>query len=184
MSPPLWFLDVDGVVNAVTRYPDRGVWPDFQRIEARASGTLWPIWFSPTVIEFLARTHLAGRAELRWLTTWEHEANLDLREKLGLADLGVPALKVAGVADPCACRGEGDSPGQVRHGLQGWWKRCAVEAVLADDPRPFIWTDDDLRIERHAREWARSQGGLPLAPFPTLGLAPHDLQAITEFLDA
>ena len=62
-APPLWLLDVDGVLNAVTGKPDRTVWPDWQHGSAGADGQSWPIWVSPTVSATVRRVHEQRLAE-------------------------------------------------------------------------------------------------------------------------
>ena len=68
--PPLWLLDVDGVLNAVTGRPDRSIWPDWAYGRATADGERWAIWFSRSVIRTVVTAHEEGLAEVRWLTTW------------------------------------------------------------------------------------------------------------------
>ena len=41
--PPLWFLDVDGVVNAIAARPDPGVWDDWTSGRATVDGRPWAI---------------------------------------------------------------------------------------------------------------------------------------------
>ncbi len=165
----LWLLDVDGVLNAVTDRPSRSVWPDWTRITAQAQGVDWPIWFSPSVVRFICQAQDSGLAEVRWLTTWESEANGQLGQRLGL-----PSCTVAGFADPCSCGDEGCGE---------WWKWCAAKAAVAAEPgRPIVWTDDDLRYEVAAKRWAEAHGVLALAPDPRTGLTPSDLKTVGSYL--
>lgn len=167
----LWLLDVDGVLNAAADPPSPLVWPDWSRVTARAQGVDWPIWFSPSVTRFIRQVHDGGVAEVRWLTTWENDANAELAQRLDL-----PSCAVAGIADPCAC---GDDR------CRGWWKWCAARAVVAAEPgRRMIWTDDDLRYEPAAMRWAESHGVLALAPDASTGLSPSDLKTIVAYLGA
>lgn len=92
MTPrPLWLLDVDGVLNAVTGKPDRSVWPDWRAGVATADRQDWPIWYSRTVTETVRRVHEQGLAEVQWLTTWGAWANGSLRHLLDLPELAVAA---------------------------------------------------------------------------------------------
>ncbi len=182
MSPPLWLLDVDGVLNAATSSPDRSVWDDWQRGEAVAAGRVWPIWFSPTVCRRIGHLHEEGSVDVRWLTTWEDDANAGLRELLGL-----PRLPVAGRAREV----HAGNPGP--HGFvgrtpprpaPGWWKLTVARRVADPDPmRPLVWTDDDLRYEQEALAWAEDRPGprLLVAPQTHVGLTPPQLDAIEEF---
>lgn len=159
--PPVWLLDVDGVLNAVTDDPDPALWPDWRRGSAVAEGRRWPITWSPTVASTVARLHESGAVEVRWLTTWAYDANDGLRELLGL-----PGLAVAG------------APG----GSAAWWKLPCARAVAAEG-RSLIWTDDDLAYSPEAVEWVRSMPGcLAIAPDPRAGLTPGDLARIEAHL--
>lgn len=163
MSTPIWLLDVDGVLNAVSKEGDRTAWKDWQKGYAHAGGTEWPILFSPSVTGFIERMHAAGRVEVRWLTTWEDDANGELRELLGFTK----EFEVAGR------RGFGSSR---------WWKFDAAQRVRENEPdRPLIWTDDDLGFEREAASWA-SRHGLGITPQTHLGLTPKHLRMITDFI--
>jgi hypothetical protein len=190
---PLWLLDVDGVLNAVTRRPDPSVWPDWAHGYATAEGRRWPITFSPTVMRTIARLHETGAAEARWLTTWEDAANGELAALLEL-----PALEVAGRRASTGVRGwqrfggaasvstHAEAAGAAaRDELTGrWWKFDAVRALVADDPeRPLVWTDDDLVLFDGAQAWLREHADvLLLAPAPETGLTAPDLRAVEEFV--
>jgi len=181
---PLWLLDVDGVLNAVAKRPDRGVWRDWKHGHAAADGVEWPIWFSPTVTGTVARLHESGLVEVRWLTTWGANANGGLRELLGL-----PELAVAG--EPPHVTGDhgADSHGEAvareeSDGKVGWWKLEAVRRMLPDEPeRPVIWTDDDLGGERDAVRWVERNvpRRLLLSPRAAVGLTPRQLRAIRSY---
>jgi hypothetical protein len=182
---PLWLLDVDGVLNAVAKRPDRGVWRDWRHGRATADGVEWPIWFSPTVTGTVARLHESGVVEVRWLTTWGVHANGELRELLG-----VPELEVAG--EPPHVTGDhgAESHGQAvareepDDAKVSWWKLEAVQRTLIDEPeRPVIWTDDDLGSERDAVAWVERHvpRRLLLSPRPDVGLTPRQLRAIRSY---
>jgi hypothetical protein len=182
---PLWLLDVDGVLNAVAKRPDRGVWRDWKHGKATADGVEWPIWFSPTVTGTVARLHETGVVEVRWLTTWGAQANGELRELMGL-----PELAVAGEPPHLAEDHGADSHGEAvaiekaDDGKVGWWKLEAVQRILADEPeRPVIWTDDDLGGERDAVTWVERNVAqrLLLSPRPNTGLTPRQLRAIRSY---
>jgi hypothetical protein len=178
---PLWLLDVDGVLNAVTGKPDRSVWPDWRQGSATAAGTAWPIWFSPTVLAALRR-HVSAGVEVRWLTTWGHEANASLRALLEL-----PRFEVAGTmpVDPVGAEAGGYGSGDGRSGGT-WWKADVVRRVVEAEPdRALLWTDDDLAQEPSARAWVQEHvsRSLLLAPQTHLGLTPKHLRRIAEFLE-
>jgi len=184
---PLWMLDVDGVLNAVARRPDRGVWRDWRHGRATADGVEWPIWFSPTVTGTVARLHESGVVEVRWLTTWGVHANGELRELLG-----VPELEVAGEPPHVSgdhgagSHGEAVAREEPEDGTAPWWKLEAVQRTLLDEPeRPLIWTDDDLGGERDAVSWVERHvpRRLLVSPRPDVGLTPRQLRAIRAYCE-
>lgn len=191
-TAPLWLLDVDGVLNAVTSKPDPTVWDDWQHGEAHAQGGTWPICFSPTVMRTIRRLSEGGFVDVRWLTTWKAAANGDLIELLGLPAFSVAGADASAEASPSAvaASAENGPPTQgaaVATGRQGgktWWKFDIVrELVRAAPNRPLIWTDDDLRVERDAVTWVRDHAphNLVMAPPSAVGLTPRQLRRIEEF---
>lgn len=178
-GPPVWLLDVDGVINAVTAAPDETVWPRWRRGWATALSSSWPITWAPDVVERITRLRSRGVVDVRWLTTWEESANASLGPLVGLPDL------------PLAGRA-GDLPGRGPHGYLGgrgggrdhWWKLGVARRLL--DPLPYravVWTDDDLVWEPDARDWAeqRSAPTLLIAPATETGLTPEHLRVVEQF---
>lgn len=168
---PVWLLDIDGVVNACTKKPDRNVWPADQWIRghAEANGHRWPILFARPVAAFLREVHESGRAEIRWHTTWQHEA-AHVAELLDL-----PEFPVQDAPEFTARTGE-------------WWKLPAALRVVEDEHRPLVWTDDDAGdpwdLPRGDRaRLAAAAPTLIVAPSHTTGLTPKHLRQIDEFLD-
>lgn len=174
MSPPLWLLDVDGVLNALSARPGRATWPDWEWGTAAVHGVDWPIRFAPAVSAYVTAVHADDRADVRWLTTWGSGANGELARLLGL-----PQLAVAG--EPPEAGGLADAEGVGR-----WWKADVVRTlVLADPGRPLLWTDDDLAHEPRVTHWvgAHAARSLCLAPDPVTGLSPSDLARVDAFFD-
>lgn len=119
MTTPVWFLDIDGVVNAA----GLDLPPHLVRTDATTAGTTWPIHYSPDVIEFINMIHRAGLAEVRWLTTWGQDARTSFAPAVGLDEFFAYDM----------------------YDSDGWWKAEIVAAsVVVDERRPVIWTDDDL----------------------------------------
>ncbi|MGQ0842570.1 MAG: HAD domain-containing protein [Sporichthyaceae bacterium] len=184
--PPLWLLDVDGVLNAVTGTPDRQVWDDWQSGSAVADGVPWPIWFSPTVQRTVRRLHEEGLAEVRWLTTWGDNANGELRQLLDL-----PALRVVGahLAAPAPVDTFETSHGEAvaaRTAAGEWWKLQALRELWErEGERPLVWTDDDLARFPAAGAWAERHvpARLLLAPRRNLGLTPRLLAEVERFCE-
>lgn len=122
---PLWLLDIDGVINAVSKRPPKGLWDDADWIvtSAVAGGQRWPILAARPVVDFIREAHENALAEIRWHTTWQFDAH-------NVADaLDLPQFKVQ----------ERGTPMRVPH-----WKVCAVNhELLHDRDRRVVWTDDD-----------------------------------------
>jgi hypothetical protein len=169
MTEPVWLLDIDGVVNAYggrAKLPTHA-WPEADWIVAKANG--FHIWAARPVLEFIRETHESGAAEIRWHTTWQHDAQL-------LADaLELPTFRV--------------QPAPEFHSYTqravGWWKLPAAERVLMEEERRLVWTDDDATWSLHGgKEAALRQLGdvLVVAPSEQTGLCKSHLRLIREFL--
>lgn len=180
---PVILLDVDGVINAITKKPNRSIWPvaSWRSGWALCSGKEWPITWSVEVIEFLTRVHVEGRAEIRWHTTWQHEAK-------NLADLvGLPKFPVA--LAPEAPRDDVPNgeliAARMRDGLPAWWKYGAARRVVIEEGRPLLWIDDDITYELNRRERGvmSLMGAVQLiSPSQETGLIPRHLREIEAFL--
>jgi hypothetical protein len=157
------FLDIDGVLNAVTRRPDPRQWPDWR--EGRAEG--FTIRYSPTVGRFFRALAEDPAVGLCWLTTWESRANQYIGPMLG-----IPELPVAGVR-PTYERGS--------------WKLEVVQDWYRRDGLPFVWLDDDLDrlADGEATAWLDSLSGHALGVRTDLskGLTRRDLDAVSRFID-
>ncbi|HEV2891285.1 MAG TPA: hypothetical protein VGX28_13000 [Frankiaceae bacterium] len=180
--PPLWLLDVDGVLNAVSATVPRA-WAQWRTGEAVADGVAWPIRYAPTLVRTIAGLHERGLVECRWLTTWGDAANEDLRRLLGLPAFRVAAPPPAPSHAGGGHHGAGVAAEDSAAPAPGWWKLAAVRALLTAERRPVIWTDDELRHHPEAVAWVRSCGvrSLLLSPRPDVGLTPRDLRDVQGF---
>lgn len=180
---PVMLLDIDGVINAYTRKPNRSIWParSWRAGSAYCDPNPWPIMWSVDVVKFLTEVHESGRAEIRWHTTWQHEAK-------NLADLvGLPDFPVA--LAPEAPRGDlinGELiAARIRDGLPAWWKYGAARRVIIEERRPLMWVDDDITHELTRRErdamWMMGPVRF-ISPDRTTGLIPRHLREIDTFL--
>lgn len=167
---PVWFLDVDGVLNAISMTPP-DTWPTWKREWCVAQNDKrYSIHYSPEMIQRIIDIANSGACEIRWLTTWEHAAVQNLAPMLGL-----PEFVVAGRA--------------IDHVDHDWWKFPCVMAFVETHPDvPVIWADDDLRYYRPALELAQERGKtghmLAIAPRSYLGLTPNHLDHVDAFLEA
>jgi len=72
-APPIWLLDIDGVINAL---PDKRSprYHGFEYAEVGAFGhgivVLYQIHYRTVVVDLVNRIHRDRLAEVRWLTTW------------------------------------------------------------------------------------------------------------------
>ncbi|MFG1872060.1 hypothetical protein [Micromonospora arborensis] len=177
--PPIWLLDVDGVINAISAKPDRNVWPADQWTTgtARCAGTAWPILAARPVVRFIREAHESGRAEVRWHTTWQHEAAA-IAELLDLPEFQVQHCpEFVQAAQPLA---------GLRPTGPAWWKLPAAERVVNEEGRALLWTDDDadweLRPHGGQDALARIQPTLIICPGRHIGLSPKNLRHIDAFL--
>jgi hypothetical protein len=177
-APPVWLLDIDGVLNVLARGAPPDCWPAdawVQRtvradVPDRGEMTL-PILAARPVLDFVARVHDSGAAEIRWHSTWRTAAVTALAPALGLPS--IPISIAPEWAETAAM----------------WWKIPAARRV-AEAGRRLVWTDDQLAIYRTdvlsepdltaLDRWA---GALLLTTDPQAGLTPDDLRRVAEFLD-
>lgn len=154
---PIWFLDIDGVVNALE--PADGL----VRTTAECMGHQFTIHYSPEVVEVINAAHRAGLVEVRWLSTWEQEARTSFAPAVGLDDFAAYSIP------------DGDTG--------RWYKADVVDRVVAEEGRPFVWTDDENDLEPYGLlDAALAQHRLLLAPDPDVGLSLKNLTRIHEFL--
>jgi hypothetical protein len=115
---------------------------------------------------------VAGLAvDTQWVTTWGHRANSAIAPLCGIPrDL------------PVLAHGDNDEAWDVD------WKFVAVRQLVEEDPRPFVWLDDNIDFLRDEavppREWAESttMPSLLIAPDTPTGLLPRQLDVVDEFL--
>ena len=116
-QPPVWLLDVDGVLNA--NRPGWGAAP--RRVFCAGYKIRW----APALIDRIRDIHRAGLAEIRWSTTW----NQNLFELTNLTrHLRMPDLERAFTDRP----------------MSKTWAELKAEAAVAvlESGRRLVWTDD------------------------------------------
>jgi hypothetical protein len=161
--PPVVLLDVDGVVNATSKQLPTRHWPLEQwtktKIKAR-DGVEYPFAWAAPVVQWLTGLHTSGRAEIRWHTTWQHEA-LVVGRTLGLPEF---AVQECPEWQQYCDNGSALRADLIRACMPGWWKYPAAERVVAEEKRRLIWIDDDidLEISRRTRNALKSVHQLEL----------------------
>lgn len=128
------YLDVDGVINAVSPSPVSWGWEGEGRVE-RING--FPIRWAPQLVDALNDLASRPHVHMHWLTTWEGDAPRDLCPVIGLDGGDWPVLRNDPAYEPTAL---------------SWWKLAALQAHLPDDRRA-IWIDDDIAFDRTAQTW-------------------------------
>jgi hypothetical protein len=165
---PLWYLDVDGVINmvrpALPQHRPEDVPEDCWRTR-QVNG--YPITWDTRVIATINELHRAGRVEICWLTTWESDAARLLAPALEFDDFRTPPM----------------SQRLLPGGRGSWWKWESVKHHAVEDhhdQRAIIWTDDDLGDARvilpGLAEWFRDRASRELE---TLGISPNPARGLT-----
>lgn len=170
---PVWFLDVDGVINALStvgekHYEEFSCWE-----EVRVNG--YRIRYAPELIEFINR--MSERVDIHWLTTWDDNAVTMLAPALGLKEFKV--AKATGLVLPFA--------GMNYLAQNRWWKWNAVIEHIENGGGDFIWTDDqNTATVRNATRKLADKEGLEhsiITPSKDTGLGRLDITRIENFVD-
>lgn len=166
------YLDVDGVINAVTDQPPREAtcWMGDWTGPVKVAGM--PILYAEELITELNGIAARENVTVKWLTSWEEEAAHDLAPAIGLNGTEWEVLSGVEFDDPMNWN---------------WWKLDRIRAdIKATRPDKVIWLDDDIAFDPKTITWLLSPGLplLPLSPRVTHGLTRNDLQLIRNFLDS
>lgn len=154
-------MDVDGVLND---FHD----PSNPKYTTYDAPNGFKIAYDETILKRILEWHNQGVAEVKWLTTWCHDANKMLRKTFGFdADLEVIGY---------------DHWRRPPADYRDWWKLKAVQEYVNQNPDEFIvWIDDDLRHESEALEFAGSEPNIIItSPYPCL--SHDDLDNIEEWI--
>jgi hypothetical protein len=168
---PVWLLDIDGVINALSRRRVRGSFAAHDWAEhlvpadiPQLGPMLLEIRVAHPVLEFVREVVESGVAEVRWHSTWREAAVTDLAPRVGLPSIPISVAPEWTQRPP------------------GWWKLPAAQRVVASG-RPLVWTDDDIAVYAdEVGELGSHAATLLIAPDPATGLTAHDLDRIAAFL--
>lgn len=163
------FLDVDGVINAVTWKREKEVpagWPEHKQVKVNG----FTITYAPELINRLNALAARDDVTFHWLTTWEHDAPNILSEQIGLNGKDWPVL-----VDPRP---------SVKFSDYSWWKLYAAKKHALDSENRIVWIDDDL-YDTTAREWLATQGARILAVQPSshIGVTRDLMDNIEHWID-
>ena len=170
MTPPVIFLDVDGVLNPMSPDPAVSGFDDWATIMVpvdTAHGDV-QVDLSQQQAGLLWTTAQKHGAEIVWLTTWKMDnlANTSIGSVFGWPELRVLQ--------------------QVRPDWKTWWKSDSAEAFLETEQRPFVWIDDDLDWSVHRGDvlWLQDADldHFLVSPSTDKGLTLDQITAIDAFL--
>ncbi len=184
MVQPIWLLDFDGVVNALSRRGGRTYWSDWKSAavdhpygELTLSGqpVRLPLLWSQTVIDAIADAAAAG-IDVQWLSTWREHTAL-----LPALIAGLPELPWLDESILPSASVEDLDPGQRMY--SGPWKVQVAKAYVRDDA-PLLWTEDSLTVDMLSENWRRSRSGSTefVRPRPSSGLVCREVQGIAEWV--
>lgn len=164
------YLDVDGVINAVT-LADQPAW-GWSTPLARVAVDGWPITYSPDLVDAL--NDLAARDDvvIYWLTTWNTRA----------AELLAPALGINGTTWEVLGREDQYSSEHRLH----WWKLPAIRRhVESTKPDVAVWIDDDISFDAEAIAWAATvEHLLTISPRTDRGLTAAEFDLVRRACEA
>jgi hypothetical protein len=172
VKKPVWFVDVDGVINALVDYvnkPHLNSYSDWEALNVNG----YIIVFSPAMVESI--NSLSETIDIVFMTTWAEAAANDLAPALGLNIKRF--LRSDGSNSSFEYQGNDAS--------KRWWKLNGILDHINQDQRPFIWTDDDMHndIKRAIFGRAAFEGvdNLLITPNSKVGLTEQHLEMIRVF---
>lgn len=177
---PLWLLDFDGVLNAISKRGMNTGWHTWNTASVKSplpgeDNVHYPLLWASETVQAVADAHDAG-VRVVWLTTWrEHTALLPplmngLPSDLEFWDEDT-VLAAGGKLDPMLQ-------------LNQQWKYDTARQLVPDGV-PVLWTDDNLPyILRKGARWASSRPGgtTSIAPTQTLGLSKRQTFEVNEWV--
>jgi hypothetical protein len=155
---PIILLDIDGVLNPVTRAGGGGAGPELVLSAAR--------------IDLVRRLAACGR--IAWVSTWpaEQTAGLEAQLQLDVEPLRVPL--------PGRALQESEAATPKLRPVSRWLERM----VLAGDADwdSVVWIDDVLGAD--AFDWAHAHpAALLVKPAPSVGITPAHVIAVEVFVE-
>ncbi len=167
VSVPIIFLDVDGVINFSSEHNKE--WTDTMTCDLAAHtepDRIFTITWSKTVVSTINAWVKSQRADVRWLTTWDEDAQLTLSPALGFDHFPL-----------------------ARDPSRSLSKVEAVLTTLKLEPanRPIVWLDDDLHdfdLNTCRDAWIHRPALFVPTDYCSGGLSRANLKDVDTFLDS
>ena len=164
------YLDVDGVINAVSNKPPRvntqwkGEW---SKEPINGYSILWSHELVDAINQLAARDDVT----IKWLTTWQEDAPQIFAPQTGINGEEWEVL-YGNINDHWFTTGR-------------WWKLQAIQEDLDKDPSDkVVWIDDDLGYDRSAQEWLLNHPEIHVvSPVTAHGVTKKQFDGIMEFIN-
>ncbi len=188
---PVWFLDVDGVLNSWDA-PSPRRFPGYRTLDVQTPHGAFPVVHHPGIVDALVA--LTDVVDVVWLTSWGAAAADGLAPAIGLPEFPVAGeehyARSGTLTDLSAlyCDGPLDERAAVRRPGVVWWKWAAVRDWMRAHPDTpaVVWTDDELY--RASKDTFRAVfpdvAFLGITTQKTPGLTLANLSAVAAFLAA
>jgi hypothetical protein len=151
---PLLLIDVDGVLNPLAVRPPGHIPPGFAAYDLEGLLVLLAAqhgaWLSELAVDF----------DLVWATSWEHDADRLIAERVGLPR-GLPVITF-------------DSPPEE-------WTSKLPDVIRFVADRPVAWVDDDLGSEVYSWADSRTVPTLLIQPDHRVGLTSAHIDRLRGF---
>lgn len=163
------YLDVDGVINAVSKKPpvQNTGWDGEWRVE-KVDG--YNITFSVELVERLNALAARDDVQIHWLTTWCDRAASMISPATGLNGKDWPVI---------------DAKREEMGYYNGWWKLARLRQYrkLHGLYGPSYWLDDDLIFCQPAVEFVREERDTlrSISPVMHHGLTRKHIEEIESF---
>lgn len=184
MTTPMWLLDFDGVINALSKRGGRSFWPDWRSAcidhpegdrDRHDKPVKLPLLWSTTVLETVASALDTG-VDVRWLSTWREHTTLLPPILDGLPE--IPWFDENVLAADAA-----DGLDARERMVSGPWKVAVAKATVPGDAA-LLWTEDALSVDMLSESWRKSRTAPTtfVRPHPAQGLIPRDVRVIREWI--